>query len=431
MMKVVYRDYSAASNIDAAYLAGLKGKTAKPEDIERYLSAKGVFRRNQITRKIEFRAIGKEEYQEVTDILVNDFWFNMGKECECKVIKDNMFNIIHSSFSTQYNPIVEYFENLPEWDGEDHIHQLAAMVEVEPAESETNEEVQQYFEMTLKKWIVGMAASVMKESSANHLIFILLGKQGIFKTTWLQMLLPPELRKYCYTKNNSSRLDKDDKLQTTENIVVVLEELDELQPTELNQLKALVTQDFINERAPYERHAEKRKKIASFCGSGNNRQILSDCTGNRRFLTFWINSIENPREHEYNYTGIYSQVMHLLDSGFRYWLDAEDMERQARQQASFVQPAMEEELLLTYYRKPQGFETPKMVKASNILERINAGIRQPLSPKKLAIILEKQGFEKQRNKNGILYKVIERTGEEINHGEVIAEHNDSDDDVMF
>lgn len=431
MMKVVYRDNSAASDIDAAYLAGLKGKTAKPEDIERFLLSQGDFRRNFITRKNEFKGKDEKEYHELTDISVNDFWRRMCSACECKVVKDYVHNVINSSFCTPYNPITEYFLNLPEWDGTDYIHGLAQMVDVEPVDGETKEEAQEWFELCLKKWLVAMVGTVIKEKSTNHLVFILLGKQGIFKTTWLNMLLPPELQNYVDTKNDSSRLNKDDQINTAEKILINFEELDDLQPAQLNQLKALITQEYVTERAPYERFTEKRKKIASFCGSGNNRHILNDLTGNRRFLPFWVNSISNPRNYEYNYSGIYSQVMHLLDSGFEYWMNKDDMDRQARQQESFVQPSLEEELLLTYYRKPQGLETPKCIKASNILERINSSIRQSLSSKKLAFILEKMGFEKVRTRFGVCYKVIEKTGAEINHGETAEEQDEFDKDAPF
>ena len=353
MMKVVYRDNSAASNIDAAYLAGLKGKTAKPEDIERFLRSQGEFRKNVITRKNEFKGNGETEYREVSDSLVNDFWRRMCSTCECKVVKDHVYNVINSSFCTPYNPMTEYFENLPEWDGTDYIKGVAEMVDVEPVDGETKED------------------------------------------------LPPELQNYVDTKNDSSRLNKDDQINTTEKLIINLEEIDDLQQAQLNQLKALITQEYVTERAPYERFAEKRKKIASFCGSGNNRHILNDLTGNRRFLPFWVNGISNPRNYEYNYVGMYSQVMYLLDSGFEYWMNKDDMERQERQQESFLQPSLEEELLLTYYRKPEGLEATKLIKASNILERINSCIKQPLSSKKLALILERIGFEKVRTRNGI------------------------------
>jgi predicted P-loop ATPase len=431
MMKVVYRDNSAASNIDAAYLAGLKGKTAKPEDIERFLRSQGEFRKNVITRKNEFKGNGETEYREVSDSLVNDFWRRMCSTCECKVVKDHVYNVINSSFCITYNPMTEYFENLPEWDGTDYIKGVAEMVDVEPVDGETKEEAQNWFELCLKKWLVAMVATVMKLKSVNHLFFILLGKQGIFKTTWLNMLLPPELQNYVDTKNDSSRLNKDDQINTTEKLIINLEEIDDLQQAQLNQLKALITQEYVTERAPYERFAEKRKKIASFCGSGNNRHILNDLTGNRRFLPFWVNGISNPRNYEYNYVGMYSQVMYLLDSGFEYWMNKDDMERQAKQQESFLQPSLEEELLLTYYRKPEGPEATKLVKASNILERINSCIKQPLSSKKLALILERIGFEKTRTRNGICYKVIEKSGSEINHGETAEEQYDFDKDAPF
>ena len=77
--------------------------------------------------------------------------------------------------------------------------------------------------------------------------------------------------------------------------LVCCEELDTMRPSELKQLKAAVTMPSIDERAAYAHFHEHRPHIASFCGTGNNMQFLSDPTGNRRWLPFEVESIESPR----------------------------------------------------------------------------------------------------------------------------------------
>ena len=90
-----------------------------------------------------------------------------------------------------------------------------------------------------------------------------------------------------------------------------------MRPSELNQLKAAVTMPSIDERAAYAHYHEHRKHIASFCGTGNNAQFLSDPTGNRRWLPFEVESIESPRDHPFDYEAIYAQAYALYQEGFQ------------------------------------------------------------------------------------------------------------------
>ena len=99
---------------------------------------------------------------------------------------------------------------------------------------------------------------------------MLTGRQGIYKTTWLNNLLSPELRRYFYLKSNARRITKDDLLTLAEFAIVCLEELDEMETQEVNQIKALTTMKVVNERAAYAHYKEHRDHIASFCGTSTN-----------------------------------------------------------------------------------------------------------------------------------------------------------------
>ena len=193
-----------------------------------------------------------------------------------------------------------------------------------------------------------------------------------------------------------------------------LEEIDELRPSEVNRLKALVTAKYINERAAYARNKENRPHIASFCGTGNNPIFLTDPTDNRRWLVVEVDNIDNPLEHPFNYTGIYSQALALWKNGFRYWFDEEEIFAINQRNREFEVPTPEEELLLKYYRPTfDGCQGSIFLKVSEILERINGNIRQALSPIRLGMMLRKLGFKKVKHNNERGYLVIERTLDEI------------------
>ena len=247
----------------------------------------------------------------------------------------------------------------------------------------------------------------------NHEILVLLGRQGIYKTTWLNHLLPPELRRYFYLKSNSRNISKDDLLVLSEFAIVCLEELDELNDRELSQLKALTTQQHINERAAYAHYKEIRPHLASFCGTGNNLHFLTDPTGNRRWMPFEVESIDSPYEHPVDYKAVYAQAYALVKEGFPYWLNDEELQRLNEHNRLFEAPNLERELILTYYQVPAEGEECVFVTNAQILMRINAGLRHTLSPVKLGIIMAQEGFQAIRVRGKRGYRVIELTGEQI------------------
>ena len=120
-------------------------------------------------------------------------------------------------------------------------------------------------------------------------------------------------------------MTKGDRLSLAEYAIICLEEIDSMRTPELNQLKALVTTKNDKREAAYSRYKENRAHIASFCGTGNNMQFLTDQTGNRRWLPFEADYIDDPRTVRYDYQGIYSQALALWRSGMAYWFNGSEI----------------------------------------------------------------------------------------------------------
>ena len=385
---------------------------ASVPEIEQFLDSQVSLRYNVIRRQCEIAWKDQGEFVPITDRDENTLWCRMKKN-GTEVRLQDIRNVLQSEFVPAFHPFESYFGSLPEWDGMDYIGQLARTVKVKGDQ----EQFVEYF----RKWFVGIVPTIMDEQVVNHEIMVFIGKQGNFKSTFFSLLLPPDLRSYFHVKMNSNHLSKDDMLTLCEKALVCLEEIDELRPSELNQLKALVTAKNISERAAYARNKEHRPHIASFCGTGNNPNFLSDPTDNRRWLVVEVEDIENPLEHPFNYTGMYSQALALWKSGYRYWFNQAEIQALNERNREFQVPSPEEELLLTYYRPTfEGCQGSIFLKVSEILERINAGVKQPLSATRLGILLCKLGFKKVRYNNERGYLVIERTSDEIQSARKLA-----------
>lgn len=379
---------------------------ATPDEIEGFLTTQAEFRKNVVTGKEEMRYPEAKDFVELTDRLVNSLWSRMTKEGHNVRLCD-VHSVLESEFVPEFNPFVQYFRSLPEWDGTtDYIGQLAATVHVEGDAA--------LFDTCFRKWLVASVVSLMVKEVTNHEILVLVGRQGCYKTTWLARLLPPELRRYFCVRASNGRLTKDDNLALSEFALICLEEIDELRQSELNQLKALVTLPAVNERRAYGHYKENRPHIASFCGTTNHPEFLNDPTGSRRWLPFTVKHIDDPYMHPVDYAGVYAQALSLWKTGFRYWFDEKEIAQVNARNERFETASLETDLILASFRVPMPGEECLFLTVGEILQHISGGMKNPLSAVKVGLALRKAGFEHLRVGGKRGYRVVMYTCEEVN-----------------
>ena len=455
-------------------------KTATVEEIKSFLDGHISLRFNEITSRVEYEIPADNtdihRFMPVNDRIVNSLWSQMSTITRVNI--QDMYRVIESDYVPVFNPFKEYLNSLPQITqtstdnvsdepgsckpvvlqqqnlcqsvqsvgeknhpsvgvqdkkqsvGEkDYIRELAQTVRVKGGEQE-----QKLWHLYLKKWLVGMVASWISEDVVNNVILVLIGEQGAYKTTWFNYLLPPPLKQYFYTKTNANRMSKDDILTLAQYALVCCEELDTMRPAELNQLKAAVTMPSIDERAAYAHYHEHRKHIASFCGTGNNTQFLSDPTGNRRWLPFEVESILSPREHPFHYEGIYAQALSLYTSGFQYWFTKEEIQELNRHNKQFETPHLEHELVDLYFRRPIDSELGEFISVARALQMISNGISQKLSAVNVGRAFSDLGFKRVRTNSCRGFIVVCRTPEEIKayqHRLLMNAEPDSSPDAPF
>ena len=398
---------------------------ASVEDIQQFLAGRIYLRHNVITKRVECRVperdpfrspyatggslggLATDGWQPISDRIVNSLWAELSMEKPVRA--QDIYRVLESDFVPDFHPFRYYLDQLPRWDGEsDHILAMSVSVNVKGGWEE-----QMRFSAYLKKWLVGMVAGWIDPTAVNNVILVLIGEQGSYKTTWFNYLLPPELSQYFYTKTNSSRMGRDDLLTLAQYGLVCCEELDTMRPAELNQLKAAVTMPSIDERAAYAHFHEHRKHIASFCGTGNNPQFLSDPTGNRRWLPFEVASILSPRDHPFDYAGIYAQAYALYQEGFQYWFSPAEVQALSKYNEAFETPDLERELISRYFRLPAAGETGEFVTSADILQIISGNLSQKLNANRVGRAMTRQGFVRSRSRGDWGYTVVMYSSEEI------------------
>lgn len=402
-------------------------ETTKVELIMDFLGSKSL-RYDMLSRKIQTLVEVKKEsvkseksdgllWQELTERGMNDLFIECSQTLGKNFNYQDFRHVLNSGVVPEVNPLHEYILGLPEWDGEDYIGAVAAMVKIDNGKGTMDNE--QLWHTCFKKWFCAMVASWMWDEVVNHQVLVLIGEQGIFKTTWLDALLPPELAQYRCRQTGARGLDKDEQLRATEFGLINMDEIDRMSEQELNALKSLITASDINVRAAYAQSKERRLRVASYVASGNKDRFLTDTTGNRRWLPFHVETIDSPFEHPLPYSGMYAQAWALVSQGFNYWFNITDIRSLNAHVDTFMVETNEEQLLPVYFAPcAPGTNGALFLTVAEISAKLTlyGNIRRPLDIRQLAALLRKLGYQPMREKShgrrGFL--VIELSADSVN-----------------
>ena len=363
---------------------------------QNYLQYDGL-RHDMVTDRLQIRmpTLEKENWRNLTDKDINTMVCQCVQETEVSVSLTEMWTAIKSDMVPAVHPIRAWLNQLGQYtyDQVDWIDFVAKQVQVVGGE-----QANLYWRQCFKKWFVAMVASWMKDEVVNHTVLVLVGRQGIFKTTWLDHLIPPELRAYSSKLPLSGQISKDDRLRLCENAMLNIDELDAICGREMNIVKSLLTSTDVNERAAYGRLKERRVRLASFCASTNNREFLTDITGNRRWLPFEVESIQNPFHAIIPYEQLYAQAVYLIEQGwYMYWFDLEEIEELEKHNEEFRAMENEEQLIPILFDIPAEGKGEFMTTAEISDKLVSyGGIKKPMSIRQLGMLLAKRGFQKKQ-----------------------------------
>lgn len=173
-----------------------KGESYKGQSsikmVKQWILSRYQVQRNLVTgrHQITSRLVDKPKYLSwvnLDDDILNSLWLEM-EEDGLHFSLPKLFSLIHSDFAEKCDPLKEYLQNLPNWDGFDYIGELADRIHIIPEKGYYHD--QSTFRKYLRKWIVAMVVGWIRPDSVNQMMLILVGKGGIFKTTFFNYLLP-------------------------------------------------------------------------------------------------------------------------------------------------------------------------------------------------------------------------------------------------
>ena len=282
-----------------------------------FLCKKYDFRYNSVMKFTEYRPKDKDYwgYQPV-DARVQKRMTLEVQLANIRVSIKDVRNYLESDLLSTYNPVEDFlFKCAGKWDGKDYIRALARTV---PTDNP-------YWEDWFYTWFLAMVnqwRSYSHRKYGNSVAPLLISKQGYNKSTFCRSLVPPELQ-WGYN-DNLVLSEKRQVLQAMcQALFLNLDEFNQISPqVQQGFLKNIIQLPSVKMKPPYGSHVQEFPRMASFIATSNMEDILSDPSGNRRFLGVELTGPIDVSQLP-NYEQLYAQALAALQAGEKTYFDAE------------------------------------------------------------------------------------------------------------
>lgn len=328
-------------------------KVAKKVDpkiiqLKKYLLDFYEFRLNKTTSMLEFRLRGNKKFipflqKHKSDLIVDLKCNGFAKP------KEDLEDLLNSSFVSEYNLFQDYFENV-EFKGTGFIKQMASKLILSPMDLNINDKsYQEQFNIYWKKWLMA-CYNCFTGAQKNDVMLILIGAQGRFKTSFLNFLTPKEMQDYSFTGHITPSLsDYNTATYLTEKLFInVDDQMETIFGKDYNSMKAIISIDDLSIRKLYKADHSRKKRVANFCGSVNEPRFLRD-SNNRRYLCFMIDDImSNYLDVDIN--AMWAEVREELKAiDTPYLFSKDDFAVIDKLNSQFHSPSMEDEIFTSIF----------------------------------------------------------------------------------
>ena len=335
--------------------------------IEQFLNDNYRLRRNVLSGKVEFKMKSEVtgEYRPLTQEALNSIIIHALREGLDEVCnpKADITMYVNSEEVPMYNPVLAFLNDLPQWDGQNHVARLFSRIP--GISSEQLAYLSIWLRSAVAHWLQ------LDTMHGNEVVPVLIGAQGCGKTTFLRRLLPLQLREYYLDHLNlSNKFDKE--MALTNNLLVNLDELEAIRPSQHAALKQTLSKNKVNGRPIFGKAQDDRPRYASFVSTTNNPHPLTDATGSRRYICLTIPKgqfIDNAGDIDYEQ--LYAQVLYeIRQLEAPYWFNNEEVARIQQLNLAYMQQKDIAEMVKACFRKPTDGEKVKSLNTTEMLEII-------------------------------------------------------------
>ena len=388
--KTYLRDtiYKAINGCDSFY--GMKKvKDFSIEVLKKYLSSKGItIKYNSITKEVEVTGNidnhNTEHLLQNLHIILYDKLKSVYKRVSKVIIKDYLDVI---ATDNAYNPVLDLI-NSTKWDKKDRFKELISILHLE------NDSLSQ---ILIKKWLMqgyALLQNTLESPFGADGVLVIQGEQAIGKTTLARKLAIEDrfFKEGLYLQFN----DKDTIRRCCSYWIAELGEIETTLKSDIEKLKAFVTNNLDQYRLPYGSTDTKLPRKTNLIGTCNSDKFLIDTTGNRRFWTIKVSSIDLDRLKNFNSLQLWCQSAEEVGNNLQtFRLTPEELKLLEKRNKEHEKPLKGEQevrdiLSLDYELKE--VSTTEFMEAYPVLEKFNA--------QNIGKVLNKLGYEARAINNG-------------------------------
>ena len=386
--------------------------------VESFLDEYYLFRRNILSGKTEYLIIKKDDESELEEkdgdwkVLTNNAFNSIVRHAkrlgigENKSPRQDIDEFINSEEVPVYNPIKEYLESLPKWDGQNQVAELFGRIP--GLTSEQLNWCSIWLRSAVAHWLQ------MDMLHGNEAVPILIGQQGCGKSTFAVRLLPEKLRQYFLDHINFGN-KFDSEMALTHNLFVNIDELANMGASQQGKLKQTLSKVRVNGRPIFGKSQDDRLRFASFLATTNDEHPICDPTGSRRYICLHIPAGEYiDNSSVINYEQLYAQVMYeLCHQQTPYWFTNDEVARIQQKNLPFFKTDDLESMIRNCFRVPEGEEEDegKWMNCSEIFQVLHEHypmLMSNLSTKiRIGQSLKLMGCKMKHTKKGQAYQLIE------------------------
>ena len=373
--------------------------------IELFLNENYLFRRNVLNGKVEFLTKPDEDFRPLTPAALNSIIIRAKREqvLEKGSPKAEITEYVTSEEVPEHNPVQAFLGSLPAWDGQNHIAKVFGRLP--GITSEQLNYLTIWLRSSMAHWLQ------MDMLHGNECVPTIIGSQGCGKTTFVRRLLPASLREYYLDHLNlANKFDKE--MALTNNLLVNLDELDAIRPSQQSSLKQTLSVSKVNGRPIFGRTQEDRPRFASFVATTNNRHPLKDVTGSRRYICIMIpdgQMIDNAGD--INYGQLYAQVVYeLQEQKAPYWFNNDEVARIQQLNQEYMEKKDLGEMFVACFRMPEEGEVVKTMTCGqmiDIMQKDYPTLQNTIGNRvRLGKTISALGFEHKEHSHVAYYKVV-------------------------
>ncbi len=365
-----------------------RNKTAW-EQTEDYLNEYFYFRYNAVSNRVMYQ---KKTTDEPEKELKSENLYRHLKKNGFNISQADLNAMLASDFVERYDPITMYFKKVSRLlpISSDYISEFATYLKLR------HENDGERFVYHFKKWLVRAIKCALEPGQENKQCLVLQGgKHNTGKTTYLRKLVPKDLEPY-YTEDVNFN-DKDGLIAICQNFLINLDEMSTVGKSDLNKTKSVFSKQWVKVRHPYGKKDERTQRRASFMGSLNDQEFLTDPTGSVRWLVFQLDSIDWSYSKKVDVDKVWAHAYSLyLDKTFDSRITPNDVKEIEEANQRFQLNSAEIELLPNYFKPGKDTDYTDFLTATEILGHIQAqNFSIKLNPNNLGKALSKLGFEKK------------------------------------